>query len=135
MATANPEKGEVQIDINGQAYVCVMSFNGLIDLQNLLSKGGERPTVESIMTRCASGDLEAVRGVFWATLRRHHPQITVEEAGDLIQAAGGSGAVDAFLQQTGRASAPDPRDLTALGGASRPPKAAKRRRGTGAVLN
>jgi len=134
MVTANPEKGEVPIVIGGQTYVCVMTFNGLIDLQNELAKGGALPTVESIMTRCENGELEAVRGVFWATLRRHHPQITIEQAGDLIQELGGQAAVDSLLQKTGKASGPDPRDLVALGGGTRPRKAAKPR-GTGAALN
>jgi hypothetical protein len=135
MASANPEKGEFGIVIEGVSYVLVTTFNGLIDLQNHFAKDGSMPSIESILLRAQRGELEAVRAVFWSTLRRHHPQLTVEQAGDLIQAAGGAGAVDAMLANAGAASAPDPRDVEAVGGVPNPPKVARKRRGIGARLN
>jgi len=135
MITANPEKGEFGIVIGAQSYVLCMTFNGLIDLQNLFAKDGAIPTIESILKRATNGELEAVRGVFWATLRRHHPNVTVEQAGELIHEAGGAGAVDAMLQHTGVASAPDPRDVEAVGGAATRPPKARKPRGIGARLN
>jgi hypothetical protein len=131
---ANPEKGEFGIVIEGVSYVLVTTFNGLIDLQNYFAKDGAIPTIESILLRAQRGELEAVRAVFWSTMRRHHPQITMEQAGELIQAAGGAGAIDAMLATAGEASGPDPRDVQSLGGATNPPRA-RRRRGTGAPLN
>ena len=131
---ANPEKGEFGIVIEGVSYVLVTTFNGLIDLQNYFAKDGAMPSIESILLRAQRGELDAVRAVFWSTLRRHHPQITVEQAGELIQAAGGMGAVDALLSGAATASAPDPRDVAAVGGATNPPKA-RRRRGIGARLS
>lgn len=137
MATANPEKGEFQIVIGGQTYVLAMAFNGLIDLQQLFAKDGAMPTIASILLRAQHGDLEAVRAVFWATLRRHHPDITVQQAGDLIQDAGGVGSVDSMIVNAVDAASPDKRDLAAVGGAEgNPPKAARKRpRGIGARLN
>lgn len=136
MPTANPEKGEIEFVINGRPYVLVMTFNGMIDLQNLFATGGPVPKVEQILGRCADGELAAVRGVFWSLLRRHHPQVTIEEAGDLIQEAGGSRDIDALLAKAGAASGPDPRDIAALGGAAaNPPKRKRATRGTGARLN
>lgn len=135
MATANPEKGEFGVQIGGRPYVLVSTYNGLIALQNLFTVKGDKPSVEAILTRAQQGDLEAIRGVFWSTLLRHHPEITVDQAGDLIQEAGGPGAVDAMLVQSGAASAPDPRDLAAIGGAGpNPPRAARKRHGTSARL-
>jgi hypothetical protein len=135
MATANPEKGEFGIVIGDKPYVLCMTFNGLIDLQNLFAKDGAMPSIESILLRAQRGELVAVRGVFWATLRRHHPELTVEQAGELIHEAGGAGAVDALLQNAGATSAPDPRDLAAVGGAAARPPKGRRARGTGARLN
>jgi hypothetical protein len=130
--SANPEKGEFGIVIEGVSYVLVTTFNGLIDLQNHFAKDGAMPSIESILMRAQRGELEAVRAVFWSTLRRHHPSVTVEQAGDLIQALGGAGALDLLLAQAGAASSPDPRDVDAVG--ANPPKA-RRRRGIGARLN
>jgi len=137
MATANPEKGEFGVVIGGKSYILVSTFNGLIDLQNMFARDGAMPTLESILNRAQRGELEAVRAVFWSTLRRHHPEVTIEQAGDLIQEAGGAGAIDTLLAQAGAASAPDPRDIAATGGgAANPRKAARKRpRGTGVSLN
>lgn len=137
MPTANPEKGEFDVVIGGRGYVLVSEFNGLINLQKLLSNNGVRPSIDSIMERCMNGDLEALRGLFWSMLYRHHPEVTLEGAGDLIMEAGGLSSIDAMLAAVGKSSAPDPRDVAALGGAeTNPPKAAKRRpRGIGARLN
>lgn len=134
--TANPEKGEFGIEIGGRPYVLAMTFNGLIDLQQLFSQDGALTPIASILARAQQGDLVAVRAVFWSTLRRHHPDITVEQAGDLITAAGGSDAIDVMVNRAFDASAPDKRDMTAVGGGpANPPKAARKRRGIGARLN
>lgn len=129
MPAANPEKGEFGIEIGGRPYVLAMDFNGFIDLQGLFTKGDVVPSVDSLMDRAQKGDLAVMRGVFWATLRRHHPEITVQQAGDLINEAGGLAKVNALIDGAALAAAPDKRDVAALGGAdTRPPKA---RRGTG----
>lgn len=129
--TANPELGETKVVIGGVPYVLAMTFNSMIALQQMFERNGEIPRVETVLQRAQDGDLFAFRAVFWTTLRRHHPALTIDQAGDLIDAAGGVNALDAMIQRVQAGSGPDEEDRAAVGGAANPPKAAKatRRRG------
>lgn len=122
MKTANPQQGETAIVIAGATYVVAMTFNATIQLQERYTVNGEKPTIESIYQRAGEGDLEAYRSIFWASLLRHHPEITPEGAGELIEAAGGPVALDRQLEAALTQSQPDPADLAAL----RPRKTATR---------
>lgn len=129
--SANPEKGEVDVVIGGVRYTLVMTFNGLIDVQNALAVNGVKPKVDRVMDLVAAQDLEAFRAVFWGTLRRHHPDISLQAAGELMSDAGGLPALDAMLAEVSRGSSPDPRDVKAVEVATgRPSKAAKAARKT-----
>lgn len=130
--TANPERGEVDLTIGGKSYVLAMGFNGLIALQNLFAVDGVKPTVDAILQRMTRGDFEAFRGVFWALFLRHHKDVTIERAGELMDEIGGMDALDGLLTRAMEQGHPDPDDTKALGAASRrPQKAAQSRRGTG----
>jgi len=127
----NPVKGEVEFKVEGVTYTLVMTFNGLIDVQNALAVNGVKPKIERVMQLVAEQDMEAFRAVFWGTLRRHHPGISLEAAGDLTSDAGGLPALDAMLAAVSRGSAPDPRDVQAVEVAmGRPSRAAKAARKT-----
>lgn len=74
---ANPVKGEVAFEVEGQTYKLVLDFNALCEVEEVLGAGGmdlARP--------------KAIRAIFWAALLRHHPDVTVQDAGDLIGALG-----------------------------------------------
>ena len=137
MATANPEKGELDITIGGQSYVLASSFNGLMEVQSLFAVDGVRPSIGSILKRAKDGDLEVLRALFWSTLRRHHPQIDLQKAGDLIDDVGGPSKLDALLDKVSKAGEPDTRDVDAVGGGAKNPRkpARKRATGIGARLN
>lgn len=127
--TANPERGETKVDIGGTTYVLASTFNSMIALQQLFEKDGKIPPVESVLMRAQRGDLTAFRAVFWAMLRRHHANVTVEQAGDLIDAAGGVAALDEMLNRAQTTSAGTPEDVTALRGAERNPRKAAKANG------
>lgn len=137
--TANPEKGEVELVIEGVPYVLVTSFAGMIALQNLHATNGTKPTIESILEKVKQGDFEAFRDVFWSLFQRHHPDVTLQQAARLMDDAGGLAALDRLLMHAMNQGAPDPQDVKALEVATgRPPKAARaagsRARGIGARL-
>lgn len=133
--TANPEKGEVELVIEGVSYVLVMSFAGMIALQNKHTVDGVKPPVEAVFAKAQRGDLEAFRDVFWALFLRHHPEVTPDTAGRLMDDAGGLQRLDALLAGAMVQGQPDPRDVAAVERLSgRPPNAAatrRRRGGTG----
>jgi hypothetical protein len=108
-----------------------MSINSLIVLQNKLSTGNGPASMQAIFDAVTSGSLEHIRSVFWAGLLRYHPDITVEEAGHIIDDLGLDG-VSEVLDQAQSAANPDQRDLDDLGVKRNPRKArAKVRIGTG----
>lgn len=129
MKTANPQQGETPIVIAGTTYVVAMTFNAMIQLQQLFTVDGKLPLIEAVYMRGQAGDLEAYRAIFWASLQRHHPELSLEDVGRLIDVAGGPAQLDALLEAALAQSRPDPQDEAALG---RPPKTAaapRRRRG------
>ena len=128
---ANPERGEVDVVIGGVTYTLVMTFNGWIDVQNLLAVDGVKPTVGQILQLVQHQDMEAFRAVFWGMFRRHHPGVSLEAAGDLMSDVGGMSGLDALLAAVSAASSPDARDVKAVAVATgRPPRAAKAARKT-----
>lgn len=78
--------GEVTFDAAGKSWRLVYSVNALIALENRLDM-----SVSKIGQRMA-GDLRMgfLRDVFVGGLRTHHPEVTDELAGDLIQEVGGA---------------------------------------------
>lgn len=113
-AHANPQKGEMQVEIGGRTYVLVMTFNALLRVQQLFNRAGVMPTADSIVRAANNGDLESMRALFWALLLRHQPDLTVEQVGDLIDEAGGVEAVNELIDRAHAASAPDPKDIAEL---------------------
>jgi hypothetical protein len=153
---ANAQRGEVALDINGTTYTLVLNLNALAELQSLFSserpvkvrgKGPDGkpidrwimepmvPTLEDLERWVMAGSVKHVRAMFWAALRKHHRGITLDDAGDLLEATGEQGA--AALKVLAGLSAPDPADVKELAPAAtgRPRKAQARTRGTGGKLS
>lgn len=77
---ANAIKGEVAFSAEGEDYVLLLDFNALCDLEDV---------VPGLMN--GSAELKspsAVRAVFHAGLAAHHADLTVKDAGRIIQAVG-----------------------------------------------
>ena len=75
-----------------------------------------------------------MRATFWASLRQYHRQVTLEEAGNLMDAADDETTFAEKLAKLAFAAMPADDDVKALGlkaGKDRPPKAQRRRNGTG----
>jgi hypothetical protein len=136
---ANAQRGEVALDINGTTYTLVLNLNALAELQSLFSS--ERPVKvrgkgpDGLERWVMAGSVKHVRAMFWAALRKHHRGITLDDAGDLLEATGEQGA--AALKVLAGLSAPDPADVKELAPAAtgRPRKAQARTRGTGGKLS
>lgn len=127
---ANRERGEVSLEVEGQPYVLVLDTNAMCELEDLLSTP-ERPVsfVEVIQKVVNGNSMRHLRALVWAALRRHHPTMTVKEAGDLISRAGGVQAFGEQLNALVNSTQPDPGDVES----ARPRKAQARKGGTGAI--
>ena len=74
---ANAVKGEVAFDLDGKTYTLVLDFNALCEVEDVLGAGEMKLAKPS-----------AIRAIFWAALRRHHPAMTQRDAGNLIGGVG-----------------------------------------------
>lgn len=141
----NPLKGEVSFEADDKTYTLIFSNNafcalekhldcGIFDIYDEIAswspktdgKGKPLPeTKQETEARARRIRLGFCRALFWAGLNERHPEITLEEAGRLMTAAGGLIGVMNLIA-TGVAAA---QPKAEPGGVARPEKRA--RRGTG----
>lgn len=80
---ANKNKGEVSFEVNEKSYTMRFSANALCELEDVLNMGVN--DVAEQMAKPKNLRIKTVRGIFWAGLRDCHPEITITQAGELIQ--------------------------------------------------
>lgn len=100
---ANRHRGETAVEIGGQRYTLVYTINAICEMETL----AKRP-LSLIGQEAALGYVTAMRWMVWGGLRRHHP-VSVEEAGDLLDALVGevgTAAAGAVLQSALQAAFP-----------------------------
>lgn len=80
---ANPHKGELEFEHNGQAYTLVLDINALCEAEDAAP-----PHKAVALLKAAEADsLAAIRLLFWAGLRERHG-LSLREAGELMQSVG-----------------------------------------------
>ncbi len=77
---ANKIKGEVALQYRGEAYTMVLDFNALAAFEDATGKNAA-----DVLDRPEHMNISAARSLFWAGLQRHHPGLTLERAGDILQ--------------------------------------------------
>lgn len=108
---------ERQIEIGGEVYTIRFSLKAMVALQD--HYGLE--TIDDVGKRLSDPTkirTEDFAAIFWAALRSHHPEVTLEAAINLADAAGLG-----FIQQLGEAfsaAQPNPDPAEAKGGKRRP---------------
>jgi hypothetical protein len=130
---ANRERGEWTVEVEAKTYRLQFSINAMCEVEEMLSTPGKRIGFNTFLTEyLPDGRYLDQRLAMWAALREHHPEITVAEAGWVIDRIGWNRAA-AGLAALLNGTQPDAEDLRALGVPEqpngRPPKA--RQAGTG----
>lgn len=137
---ANREKGEVEIEVKGKTYVLALDINAMAWLEDRLSTPEREISFHQFYDRIEKHKkISDIRLILWAALQKHHPASTVEDAGNVMQAAGGligfSETLRQKISQLSAATVPDREDMEALGvksnGTGNPRKAQPGRRGRG----
>ena len=95
---ANPERGEVDLDIAGTTYTLALGMGALRQIQAAVRVSGGRRTFKDVVEGASSGDVEDIVVLVWGALRRHHDDVTVDQVDDLIDALGGIRAFPRVLQ-------------------------------------
>lgn len=135
---ANRLKGEVDIQVGAKTYTLCMDINALAWLEERYSTPEQEVSFPQLLDRMEkSKRITDIRTMMCAALQKHHPGITIEEAGDVMQATGGLTSFASQLHQKIRdlrkSTVPDPKDLEALtagpnGNSANPPIAQTRKR-------
>jgi hypothetical protein len=127
------QRGDVPITIDGVTYVLKMDINSMASLEELFD---DELTFEEIFKRAQANKLRYVRAIWWAALQHHHPEITIQQAGELLGKAGGMFEIVKRLGLVGLSTIPDPKDVEALPKGTGNPQSAggakKKPAGTGA---
>lgn len=100
---ANPSRGEVTFTVADVEYTIKFSTNAICELEALQNKG-----LNEIV-----GDLErlsTVRALLWAGLHSNHPNVTLKQAGDLIDKLGMVAATDVIGRALNAAFPPPSKD-------------------------
>lgn len=87
---ANPHKGEVALDIDGETYTISLSLNAMCELEDMF----ERPLLavlsemEAMQHDPKQLRVTVLRQLTWGALQDHHPDIDLKQAGLLAGRAG-----------------------------------------------
>jgi hypothetical protein len=123
---ANREKGDVDIEIDGARYTMRLDLNAMCEAEAAVSTPTHPVSWQELMVRTIGPkqQMSAMRALIWASLRAHHPSLTLSDAGRLLQTLGGAAGL-AALTSAIEAAMPTQKGVAA----KRPPKA--RRSGPG----
>lgn len=105
MAIANVERGEVELEVNGKAYVLRLSTNSAAAWEK--SHGGRK--VGDLLASAASLSFIDIRDFVWLLLQKYHKDefAKIESVGDLIDDAGGVGKFFAAIDELIKANQPN----------------------------
>lgn len=84
---ANPHRGEVAFKVADAEYTLKFSTNAICELEERLDKGLN--VIVANMER-----LTTVRALLWAGLRAKHPEVTIQQAGEMIDRSGMAAATE-----------------------------------------
>jgi hypothetical protein len=122
---ANQERGEIALSIGDRVYTLVTDFDARCQVESLFQTDDKPFAYEKVALFAASYSSTHLRAIFWGALRRHHPEITLVEAGELILKAGGAEALMKTIQKVQKASSVE-------GKSKRPQRARRQKRAAGA---
>lgn len=112
--------GEVTREIGGKSYTFKLGVNQMIALEKRFSTPEKRVTFQDVIGRAGNGDLEACRAMVQVGLSKYHPEITEEDAGELIDQFGAD--LGGLMGEIREGASPDPEDIKALGVRQRRPR-------------
>lgn len=105
---ANPQKGEVVLEIEDQRFTLALGFNDVCELE---AETGM--TFPQLATKASSGSFTAIRHLFWGMTRRHHREMSVTDIGDFVGRVGFDVLMQKF-EAVAKSMTPDKKDAKAL---------------------
>ena len=88
---ANPHRGEVSFKTPDAEYTLILSTNALCELED--ETGKSLPSIMRDIERVTT-----VRALLWALLRTKQPDISLSQAGEIIDRAGMAKTTEAIMR-------------------------------------
>jgi hypothetical protein len=85
---ANSQKGELDIDVNGQTYRLALNLNALCEFQELMYPNDPDFDMQEVIGRIQKSNFILSRALLWATLRTYHPEMTIRDVSPLVSGFG-----------------------------------------------
>lgn len=111
-------RGEITVEHDGRSWRLVLDYNAFAWVEELLTPPAEEraaglagPTYGDLCREVAEGRLPArhARALIWAAAQRHQPDVTLQEAGDLLSAE------PALIGRLFAAASPTPAEQDTMG--------------------
>ena len=115
---ANPHRGGVSLRVGDRDYTLSFSVNALCELEDEIDKPVSEIVAE--IQNLEKVRMKSVRSLIWASLRDHHGDISMAEAGQIATDAG----MQACMEKVGEAFRFAFPQAPKAGGKANPPKAA-----------
>jgi hypothetical protein len=82
----NPHQGDVTLEVAGKQYVLRYSHRSLVLLEDKLDKGLMQimRDIDGWKTHPENMRLGTIAAMLWAGLQKHHPDMTLDDATDLL---------------------------------------------------
>jgi len=110
---ANRFMGEATVQANGSTYTLRCDFNAMCSFED---QTGEDALAVFAQFETGKVSVKHMRAMMWAFMQKHHPEATLDIAGDLL-----SENVDSLMEVI-KASSPTADEAAALGNGRKPPK-------------
>lgn len=98
-----PNLQDVEVNVGGRSFTLRYSIKAQLALKDRWKCESDR----EVQARMAKPSMDDFIDIFWAGLRKHHPEVTREEVLDLLDDAGADGMTAAVAQAMDAASPPE----------------------------
>lgn len=134
---ANKDSGDFRLKIGDQVYRLVFDLEAMDAMEQYYSTPDKEVHWPEVQQKLQKQSVRAMRVMLWAMFQEHHPDVTYEDAKQLVKHAGGIAALGEIIAGALRSATPDPADAKELAAAgvakSGPPT--KAQAGTGETSN
>lgn len=110
-ATINTQNGELVVELDGQRYTLALTLNAMAWLEDK-----HQATFDEVTAKAQAGSMTALREFFWVLFQKHHPDVTLEQAGGLVTLGRLNEIIQKVLSDVVTASQPDPKDVKEIVG-------------------
>lgn len=116
------------VEIGGRTYTLRLSMSAMCACESVeRNPDGSRVTFHEIAARAGRYELTAIRLMVWGVLQAHHPELTLEDAGELFLLAKAEG-ID-MLKVAAEDGVPEAEDVATLEAGTEKTPNPRRRRG------